>query len=79
MVPYTHFQGRPRKKRAITSKGVVQQNPLTISKKKQVVVNTKGYQEPIAKRTISSINPSSPPTIQAIQTLNEPISAREIS
>ena len=37
-------------------------------------MNSKGDQEPIAKRTRSIIDSASPPTIQSIQTLNEPIS-----
>ena len=39
-------------------------------------MNSKGDQEPIAKRTRSRIDSTSPLTIQAIQTLNETIAAR---
>ena len=79
MVPYTHFQGWSRKKWVITSKGVLQQKPLTIPKNIQVGVNSKGDQEPINKRTRSNIDSKSLLTIQAIQPLNEPIAARKIS
>ena len=61
---------------AITSKGSVQQKVITILKNTQVTINSKGDQEPIAKRTRSRIDAEKSPTIQAIQTLNEPITKR---
>ena len=77
--PTPTSKGGQEKQTAITSKGVVQQQVLTIPKIKQVTINSKGYQEPIAKRTRSRIDSSNSPTIQAIQTLTEPISKRTIS
>ena len=77
--PTPTSKGIQEKKTAITSKGVVQQKFLTIPKNTKVAINSKGYQEPISKRTRSSIDSASPPTIQAIQTSNEPIADRTIS
>ena len=87
--PHSHhsYQGRQWRQYgtlhpAITYKGVVQQQQkklLPIPKNTQVAINSKGDQEPIAKRTISSINSANPPTIQSIQTLNELISTRTMS
>ena len=48
---------------AITSKGVVQQQVLTFPKIKEVTINSKGDQEPIAKRTRSHIDSANSPTI----------------
>ena len=71
--PTPTSKGVQEKKRVLTSKGVLQQKPLTIPKNTQVEINSKGDQEPIAKRTRYSIDSTSPPSIQAIQPLNEPI------
>ena len=60
----------------ITYKGAVQQKLLTIPKKTQVAIKSKGDQEPIVKRNRSSIDSEIQPTIQAIQTLNGPIVER---
>ena len=60
----------------MTSKGVLQQNPLTMTKNTQVAVNSKCDQKPIAKRTRSRIDSTSPPNIQISQTLNKPIAVR---
>ena len=64
------------KQTTITSKGVVQQKLLPIPKNTQAAIKSKGYKEPIAKRNRSSINSANPPTIQATQTLTEPIATR---
>ena len=74
--PTPTYKGGQEKKTAITSNSVVQQKLLTIPKNTQVAINSKGDQEPIAKHTRSRIDAANSPTIQAIQTLTEPISKR---
>ena len=61
---------------AITSKGAVQQKLLTIPKKTQVTINSEDDQEPISRRTRSSINKSNLQPTQAIQNPSEPIAKR---
>ena len=78
MYPTSNSKGGQEKQTAITSKGVVQQQLLTIPKTKQVTINSKGDQEPIAKHTRSRIDSENSLTIQAIQTLTEPIAKRTI-
>ena len=53
--PKPTSKGGQENNTAITSKGVVQQQVITIPKIKQVTINSKGDQEPIAKRTRSRI------------------------
>ena len=83
VVPIRHptptYKGGQEKQTPITSKGVVQQQVLKIPKNKQVTIKSKGDREPIDKRTISHIDSEKSPTIQAIQTLTEPIANRKIS
>ena len=54
---------------AITSKGAVQQKVLKIPKNTQVTINSAGDQEPISRRTRSSIDTENLRTVQAIQNL----------
>ena len=74
--PPPNSKGVQGRDRVTTYKGVSQQQPLTTSKNIRVAVNSKDDQEPIANRTISRIASTSPPPIQAIQPINEPIAAR---
>ena len=74
--PTPTSKGGQEKQMAITSKGLVQQQVLTIPKIKQVTINSKVDQEPIVKSTRSSIDPENSPTIQSIQTLTEKIAKR---
>ena len=74
--PTPTSKGGQEKQTAITSKSVVQQQVLTITKIRQVIINSKGEQETIAKLTRSHIYSEKSPTIQAIQTLPEPIAKR---
>ena len=83
MAPVRHptptSNGGQEKQTAITSKGLVQKKLLTIPTNTQVPINSKGEQELISERTRSSIDSENFPTIQEIQTLNEPIAKRKRS
>ena len=63
----------------ITSKGAVQQKVLTIPKNTQVTINSADDQEPISRRTRSSMDTVNLRPTQAIQNLNEPIANRKRS
>ena len=49
-------KGGQENRMAITSKDAVQKKVLTNTKKTQVTINSADYQEPIARRTRSSID-----------------------
>ena len=76
-VPNTHFQGWPRKPHGHNFRGCITEKVNQYYKKHtEVTINSADDQEPIARRTRSSIDTENLPTIQAIQNLNEPIAKR---
>ena len=58
---------------AITSKGAIQKTVHTITKKKNITINSADDQEPIARRNRSSRNTSKLQPTQTIQNTSEPI------
>ena len=64
--------------RLTTSKGAFKQHTPVIPKKRQVAVNSKGDQEPIAVFTQSRVatSPNLPPFKAKIQPLDEPVAAQ---
>ena len=61
---------------AVTSKGAVPQKVLTSPKNTQVIINSADDQEPIARRTRSSIDTENLRSTQEIQNPSEPIAKR---
>ena len=69
-------EGDQENQPVITSKGAIQKILHTFTKKKNIKINSADDHEPIARRTISSIDKANLQPTQTIQNISEPIADR---